>query len=108
MTVYSVAAASKRVLVADAVVCAGTQPGSLYSPSQPLSIYNFTDIAGGAAPFPDGRSHRASHLAGKFPLGGNLGMLDGHVEWRALRSSTYNMIQRDAAEPPPRTPIFLW
>ena len=26
--------------------------------------------------------YRTSHLSGRMPAGGNIGMLDGHVEWR--------------------------
>jgi prepilin-type N-terminal cleavage/methylation domain-containing protein/prepilin-type processing-associated H-X9-DG protein len=29
-----------------------------------------------------GKLNRTSHLAGTMPAGGNLAMLDGHVEWR--------------------------
>jgi prepilin-type processing-associated H-X9-DG protein len=29
--------------------------------------------------------HRTSHLNGTMPVGGNLGMLDGHVEWRRFQ-----------------------
>jgi prepilin-type N-terminal cleavage/methylation domain-containing protein/prepilin-type processing-associated H-X9-DG protein len=97
--------ASTRPLVADAEICAGPGP---YVPTQPLTTYNFSNVTGGAGAFPDGRHHRASHLAGMYPLGGNLGMLDGHVEWRAFRSPTYNMIQRNASQPPNGTPCFLW
>jgi prepilin-type N-terminal cleavage/methylation domain-containing protein/prepilin-type processing-associated H-X9-DG protein len=92
--------ASTRVMVADAEICAGPS----YNPALPLTNYNFSDIPGGAPPFPDGRHHRASHLAGNVPLGGNLGMLDGHVEWRSISA----MIQRNQAQLSPGTPCFLW
>jgi prepilin-type processing-associated H-X9-DG protein len=29
--------------------------------------------------------HRTSHLIRGFPVGGNIGMLDGHVEWRKFQ-----------------------
>jgi len=38
---------------------------------------NFTMVQGG---YP--KPHRAPHLKGIVPLGGNVGMLDGHAEWR--------------------------
>ncbi len=38
---------------------------------------NFTEVQG-MAPSP----HRANHLAGSTPAGGNIGFLDGHVAWR--------------------------
>jgi prepilin-type processing-associated H-X9-DG protein len=39
---------------------------------------------GNTATIADGwtEPHRTSHLNGTMPVGGNLGMLDGHVEWR--------------------------
>ena len=38
---------------------------------------NFTDVHGMAP-----TSHRANHIDGSKPLGGNVVFLDGHVEWR--------------------------
>lgn len=63
---------SQRVLLADATI---TSPGQ-YSYSQRYT-YNWTSVAGGF-----NKSHISPHLKGQFPLGGNVGMLDGHVEWR--------------------------
>lgn len=40
---------------------------------------NFTEVQG-MAPSP----HRANHLSGSTPAGGNIGFLDGHVAWRAF------------------------
>jgi hypothetical protein len=40
--------------------------------------YNYTTISGGAYPKP----YVSAHLNGNIPAGGNLGMLDGHTEWR--------------------------
>jgi prepilin-type N-terminal cleavage/methylation domain-containing protein len=102
---FVVPSASTRVLVADAEIC----QGSVYNPALPVTNYNFTDIAGGAPAFPDGRHHRASHLADSVPLGGNASYLDGHLEWHALRSASYNMIQRNnSTGEPPGEPCFLW
>jgi prepilin-type N-terminal cleavage/methylation domain-containing protein len=101
---------SRRVLVADAVVCAGDHPGSLYNPGQPAAGYNFSDVVGGAPAFADGRHHRAPHTdtTHKIPTGGNSGMLDGSAKWVNFRSATYNMVQRNIAQPPNGTPIYLW
>ena len=38
------------------------------------------------------KPHLSPHLNGMIPLGGNVGMLDGHVEWRNLT----NMLPRAA------------
>src|SRR5437762_2737797 len=63
-----------RVLLADATIQAG--PGG-----------SFTDIPGGYADPRTGRlkSHITAHLNGNQPAGGNLAMLDGHVEWRNFK-----------------------
>jgi len=88
--VYSTALASQRVLLADATISVSGQnnPAARYT-------YNYTDIVGGYA-----TAETSAHLAGHFPVGGNLGMLDGHVEWRKFDDMT------------PRTtgtsPVFWW
>ncbi|MCX7867151.1 MAG: hypothetical protein N2438_08495, partial [Limisphaera sp.] len=41
------------------------------------SINNYTRIMGGWS-----KPHRSPHLNGPIPSGGNVGMLDGHGEWR--------------------------
>jgi prepilin-type processing-associated H-X9-DG protein len=69
--------------------------GSFQSIETDRNIYNYVSIRGG---FP--KAHLTSHLILKLPSGGNLGMLDGHVEWR------------DFADMHPRTssgnPVFWW
>ena len=88
---YSNPLASQRVLLADATISVPGQnnPAARYT-------YNYTDIQGGYA-----TAQTSAHLAGQFPIGGNLGMLDGHVEWRKFADMT------------PRTtgntsPVFWW
>jgi prepilin-type processing-associated H-X9-DG protein len=41
---------------------------------------SFTFVLGGFA-----KPHTSPHLNGSLPAGGNLGMLDGHVEWRRFQ-----------------------
>ncbi len=66
---------TERVLLADATISA---PGQ-NNPAQKGS-YNWTDIAGGY------RVHHTSpHVQGRLPLGNNVAMLDGHVEWRKFQ-----------------------
>lgn len=62
---YTTPDPSKRVLLADVTL---SYEG------------RFTAIPGGYNP-PGWPGHRTSHLAGGLPSGGNLAMLDGHVEW---------------------------
>jgi prepilin-type processing-associated H-X9-DG protein len=45
-----------------------------------------------------GKPHTSPHLIGNLPAGGNLGMLDGHVEWRKFQ----DMQIRSASGP------FFW
>jgi general secretion pathway protein G len=63
---------SARVLLADATL---SNPGQHNAAAR--YFYNWTSI-----PSAIGKPHLSPHLNGKFPVGGNLGMLDGHVEWR--------------------------
>lgn len=78
--------ASQRVLVADA---------TLANPAG-----NYTFIVGGYAK----AAHLSPHLNGYLPSGGNLGMLDGHVEWRNFD----RMQQRTDASTPGSRPAFYW
>jgi prepilin-type N-terminal cleavage/methylation domain-containing protein/prepilin-type processing-associated H-X9-DG protein len=61
-----------RVLLADATI---TAPGQT-SPGL-KATYNWSNIQGG---YP--KPHLSAHLDGKLPIGANVTMLDGHVEWR--------------------------
>lgn len=66
---------SARVLIACATISAPGQNNEeqRYSPN-----YNYTQIQGG---YP--KPHLSPHLRGnKYPVGGHIGMLDGHSEWR--------------------------
>lgn len=63
---------TERVLVADATISEPSQ----HDESQRWT-YNYTDIVGS---YP--KHHLSPHLKGRVPIGANLGMLDGHAEWR--------------------------
>lgn len=64
-----------RVLVADATISGSSMDN--HAGFVAGTNYNFTSVNGGY-PVP----HISPHLNGLVPAGGNLGMLDGHVEWR--------------------------
>jgi prepilin-type N-terminal cleavage/methylation domain-containing protein len=66
---------ASRVLMA----CATISGAGQYSESA-KSTYDWTDVAGGFA-----KHHESPHRAGSFPSGGNILMLDTHVEWRKWR-----------------------
>lgn len=82
--------ASERVLVADAILSAGSALPGYAHPEN-----NYISIQGGFA-YP----HVSPHLKGNVPAGGNVGFKDGHVDWRDFRLAT------------PRTganaPYFWW
>jgi prepilin-type N-terminal cleavage/methylation domain-containing protein/prepilin-type processing-associated H-X9-DG protein len=72
-----------------------TQPGENTPGWNTMSGYHWFDIVGGEV-----LHHRTAHMNGTLPAGANVGMLDGHVEWR------------DAHDFQPRTlaaiPTFWW
>jgi prepilin-type N-terminal cleavage/methylation domain-containing protein len=86
-----VGALSKRPLVACATLN-GT-PGTSGYGSYPSDVgYNWSKVDGGYY-----KPHISAHMAtASLPEGGNIGMIDGHAEWRAFRQ----MIMRSYIAPP--------
>jgi prepilin-type N-terminal cleavage/methylation domain-containing protein len=66
---------SDRVLLADVTL---SLPGQ--GDYSQKNTYQYVNIKGGFAV-----PHRSSHVTRNFPQGGNLGMLDGHAEWRKFQ-----------------------
>jgi prepilin-type processing-associated H-X9-DG protein len=64
-----------------------------------MLTYNWSSINGGYVYDGQPKPHLSAHLNGLIPLGGNIGMLDGHVEWRNFT----NMQARADG-----TPYFYW
>lgn len=60
--------------------------------------YNYTDVAGGY-----GKHHTSPHLQGNVPAGGNIGMLDGHAEWRKFIDMWPQTLSTDTGDP-----TFWW
>ena len=81
-----------RVLLADATM---SKPGQTSIINR--SANSYTGIQGGYS-----KQHRTSHMNGALPAGGNLGMLDGHVEWRKFPQ----MYPRTATGS--GSPVFWW
>jgi prepilin-type processing-associated H-X9-DG protein len=82
-TTFPPPAVTDRPLVSDATISAKGQdnPSLEYS-----SSYYYIGIVGGYGNQTPGQGfHRSPHLQGRFPSGGNVGMLDGHVQWRRFR-----------------------
>ena len=91
-TVYPASFPAQRVLFPDATI---SRHGST-DESQKYN-YAYTGIQGAY-------THRTSHLDGALPLGGNMGMLDGHVEWRRFQ----DMHVRSTIGSEPGSPTFWW
>jgi len=88
---------SDRVLTADATISVGNDQVN-------RGGNNYTSVQGGyQRPVNSGNyiPHISPHLKGSMPAGGNLTMLDGHVEWRKFE----NMVVRAGAG---GTPYFWW
>jgi len=94
---YPITPAS-RALVADATLTPGigVPPPAGPALNAAMLTYNWTSINGGYV-----KPHLSPHLNGMIPLGGNVGMLDGHVEWRNLT----NMLPRAGNG---GAPFFFW
>ena len=66
---------TERVLTGDATLSRNSE----YDEAKKHSGgYHYTDIETGSF----AKHHLSPHMKGALPSGGNLGMLDGHVEWR--------------------------
>jgi prepilin-type N-terminal cleavage/methylation domain-containing protein/prepilin-type processing-associated H-X9-DG protein len=66
--------ATDKVLTADATI---SQPSENSEAKKSSGAYHYTDVVGSYY-----LHHVTAHMNGNVPKGGNLGMLDGHVEWR--------------------------
>ncbi len=83
---------SERPLLADATI---SHPGQNNPTAR--NTYSYVSIQGGWS-----KLHRTAHMQGKLPVGGNVGTVDGHVEWRKFSA----MLPRtDPASP---SPVFWW
>jgi prepilin-type N-terminal cleavage/methylation domain-containing protein/prepilin-type processing-associated H-X9-DG protein len=70
---------SEWTLTADAIISLSSQ----FNPALKDS-YEYTTVTGGSF----GTPHISAHLRKGLPVGGNIGMLDGHVEWRRFKDMT--------------------
>jgi prepilin-type N-terminal cleavage/methylation domain-containing protein/prepilin-type processing-associated H-X9-DG protein len=92
-TSFPAPAASNRVLMADGILSQPTE-----ADTSNRSENSYSDIEGAYA-----KPHLSAHLQGLLPAGGNVGMLDGHVQWRKFDA----MIPR--TDPSlTDTPVFWW
>jgi len=89
---YPPQSASERVLMADAVISQSSDADEVHR-----WLNTYINIKGG---YP--KPHQTAHLDKTMPAGGNVGMLDGHVEWRKFLQMH---VRTDSASP---NPIFWW
>jgi prepilin-type N-terminal cleavage/methylation domain-containing protein/prepilin-type processing-associated H-X9-DG protein len=78
-SMYTPPPSTDRVLIADATISQKDE----HTVAMKYS-YNYLNITGGSYP----KLHLSAHMNGRTPSGGNLGMLDGHVEWRKFEKMT--------------------
>jgi prepilin-type N-terminal cleavage/methylation domain-containing protein len=83
---------SERVLLADATI---SQPGQANVNSR--GSYTYVNVQGGWS-----KKHRTSHMNGKYPSGGNVGMLDGRVTWRKFA------VMLPRTDVGSGSPVFWW
>jgi prepilin-type N-terminal cleavage/methylation domain-containing protein/prepilin-type processing-associated H-X9-DG protein len=87
-----VGALANRVLTACATLNA-TASEDVYSQ---MIKYNWTDVDGGYTYNGVAKGHISAHVeGGSLPVGANVGMIDGHVEWRPFKQ----MIDRTDSGP---------
>ncbi len=89
---YPAVSPTDRVLMADTVM---SKPGQTSLNNRAANTY--TGIQGGYS-----KLHRTSHMNGSLPEGGNLGMLDGHVEWRKFGQMSPRTTSGSGS------PVFWW
>jgi prepilin-type processing-associated H-X9-DG protein len=87
-TLWSSLEPASRVLLAD-----GTLSGAGQTNKMHVDSYNFVSHQGAYI-----KKHLSAHLTGPIPAGGNVAMLDGHVEWRRFE----DMVPHTAF------PVFWW
>jgi len=85
---------SERVLAADATISLPYQNSDVMSTR---AVYNYTDVPGGYT-----KHHTSPHLNRTIPSGGNVGMLDGHVEWRRFA------VMHERTDSSSGSPVFWW
>jgi prepilin-type processing-associated H-X9-DG protein len=89
---YPAPSPSERVLMSDAVI---SKPHDADEAQRWLNSYE--NIKGGYF-----KAHRTAHMQGNMPAGGNVGMLDGHVEWRKFKDMHVR------TDPNSSNPVFWW
>lgn len=102
--VYPAPPSTDRPIVADVTI---SLPGQRSTNPNAWGGYKWVNITASDIPGTyngaNWPGHRTSHTAKSLPVGGNLGMMDGHVEWRKMM----NMVPRTRPDAS-TVPTFWW
>jgi prepilin-type N-terminal cleavage/methylation domain-containing protein/prepilin-type processing-associated H-X9-DG protein len=97
-----------KVLTADATICRPTENNEAQKSS---GGYHWTDVPGSYGVDGVVKPHLTPHMNGNIPKGGNLGMLDGHVEWRKfekMRVRASGGVWASTSGGDPSCPTYWW
>jgi len=96
--------ASQRVLIADATISSQNQTDPTQAASYQWVLHTDSGLVGFGSwqntPYGPWRGSSTPHMAGAVPAGGNVAMIDGHVEWRPFS----NMVVRTSGA----GEVFWW
>jgi len=96
--------AAQRVLMACATISMespGAAPPGTGTVGTPQSTKKYTYVYDWITIGSFGKPHLSPHLNGHTPAGGNVGMLDGHVEWRKFADMQFRAYSTTC-------PVFWW
>jgi len=82
--------AAQRVLIADSTISSQNQTDPTQAASYQWVLHTDAGILSWQTPYGPYKGSSSAHMAGAVPAGGNVAMLDGHVEWRPFS----NMVVR--------------
>jgi prepilin-type N-terminal cleavage/methylation domain-containing protein len=99
---YGIPSAAARPLTA---CCTLSKPGQ--DDAAMVGSYQWTGITGGAVDPVTGQlfQHRSAHVIKNYPTGGNIGMLDAHVEWRKFQ---FMLPRTNPSVNGVAIPVFWW
>jgi prepilin-type processing-associated H-X9-DG protein len=91
-----------RVLLADATISNPNQTDPTQVANYRWTLHTETGNATWMTPYGPFKGSSTPHMGAVLPLGGNLGMLDGHVEWRPLSNMLVRSTQNSQGD------VFWW
>ena len=99
--------AAARVLVACATI--SQQAPNVTTITKPSMSQKYTYIYDDITTGSYSKHHLSAHLSGRIPAGGNMGFLDGHVQWRKFADMTFRGYGGSGVAGDNDTcPVFWW